>query len=194
MKKQVLSIIVFALSAFVWTACESKPAASTGNAEQSEAVAQALFTPENIQALVSADWDSVPQELLDTMGVKSLKAFKQEVKDAQCDNLQYYFGRGAAVELDGEGQLTKVTADDENAIVIHLTAESVAYGYIAFRNEADYNAFVKKTEKPADAQPAEGEEEEGMEYTADGKNTDPETSFPGFETDKWYFVSFTSNM
>ncbi len=177
-------MIMIAVAAFVFAACQPKQPANQETAKTTETAAAASVTPEKIKALVDAEWDSVPQAVLDDLGFKALKLFKQEVKDAQCDNLQYYFGKGASVELDNEGQLTKSTADDENAIIVHLTAESVAYGSIAFRNEADYNEFAKKAE--ASKPKVEGE---GMEYEAVGK--DPEMS--GYEADKWFFVIFTND-
>jgi hypothetical protein len=60
----------------------------------------------------------------------------------------------------------------------------VAYGSIAFRNEADYNEFAKKVK---DIKP--NEDGEGMEFEAIGK--DPEMS--GYEKDKWFFVNFTND-
>lgn len=184
-KNAILSVIVLAVVVMM-SACKSKPADNT-NAEQQESTTTAALTPEGLISLVNAEWDAVPQDLLDSMGVKALKSFKEEVKDAQVDNLQYYFGRGASVELDNEGQPVKITADDENAIVIYLTAESVAYGSIAFRSEADYNEFMKK----ANAFSEKAGEEPEMEFTDSGKNTEEDN--PGFEKDKWFFVDFTSN-
>lgn len=189
MKKSLISMTVVALAAFIMAACESKPAAPKEEAEKTEAVAQTNLTPESIKALIDADWDAVPQELLDTMGIKTLKAFKQEVKEAQNDNLQYYFGQGATVEIDEEGMATKITIDGENAVVIHLTAESVAYGSIAFSNEADYKAFLQKVE----AYKANAGEDD-IEFADDGKNVDPEGGMPGFEAGKWFIVSFTSGV
>lgn len=183
--KFFFSIISLAIVAMM-SACKSKPA-DNANAEQQESAATAVLTPEGLISLVNAEWEAVPQDLLDSMGVKALKSFKEEVKDAQVDNLQYYFGRGASVELDNEGQPVKITADDENAIVIYLTAESVAYGSIAFRSEADYNEFMKK----ANAFSEKAGEEPEMEFTDSGKNTEEDN--PGFEKDKWFFVDFTSN-
>lgn len=183
--KFFFSIISLAIVAMM-SACKSKPA-DNANAEQQESAATAVLTPEGLISLVNAEWDAVPQDLLDSMGIKALKSFKQEVKDAQVDNLQYYFGRGASVELDNEGQPVKITADDENAIVIYLTAESVAYGSIAFRSEADYNEFMKK----ANAFSEKAGEEPEMEFTESGKNTEEDN--PGFEKDKWFFVDYTYN-
>ena len=187
-KNAIISMIVLAVIVMM-SACKSKPT-DNANAEQpkdTDTTAVASITPENMVALVNAEWDAVPQDLLDAMGIKVLKSFKEEVKEAQNDNLQYYFGRGASVELDNEGQPVKITADDENAIVIYLTAESVAYGSIAFRSEADYNEFMKK----ANAFSEKAGEEPEMEFTESGKNT--EEDIPGFEKDKWFFVDFTSN-
>lgn len=184
-KNAILSVIVLAVVVMM-SACKSKPADNT-NAEQQESAATTALTPEGLISLVNADWDAVPQDLLDSMGVKALKSFKKEEKEAQVDNLQYYFGRGASVELDNEGQPVKITADSENAIVIYLTAESVAYGSIAFRSEADYNEFMKK----ANAFSEKAGEEPEMEFTDSGKNTEEDN--PGFEKDKWFFVDFTSN-
>ena len=184
-KTAILSVIVLAVVVMM-SACKSKPA-DNANAKQQENAATAALTPEGLISLVNAEWDAVPQDLLDSMGVKVLKSFKEEVKDAQVDNLQYYYGRGASVELDNEGQPVKITADDENAIVIYLTAESVAYGSIAFRSEADYNEFMKK----ANAFSEKAGEEPEMEFTDSGKNTEEDN--PGFEKDKWFFVDFTSN-
>ena len=184
-KNAILSVIVLAVVVMM-SACKSKPA-DNANAEQQESAATAVLTPEGLISLVNAEWDAVPQGLLDSMGVKVLKSFKEEVKDAQVDNLQYYFGRGASVELDNEGQPVKITADSEDAIVIYLTAESVAYGSIAFRSEADYNEFMKK----ANAFSEKAGEEPEMEFTDSGKNTEEDN--PGFEKDKWFFVDFTSN-
>lgn len=183
--KFFFSIISLAIVAMM-SACKSKPA-DNANAEQQESAATVALTPESLISLVNAEWDAVPQDLLDSMGIKALKSFKQEVKDAQVDNLQYYFGRGASVELDNEGQPVKITADDENAIVIYLTAESVAYGSIAFRSEADYNEFMKK----ANAFSEKAGEEPEMEFTESGKNTEEDN--PGFEKDKWFFVDYTYN-
>ena len=185
--KFLFSIISLAIVAMV-SACKSKPAEPAEKSDDAAKTELVCLTPENIEALVNADWDAVPQELLDSMGIKALKSFKEEVKDAQCDNMQYYFGRGASVELDNEGQPVKITADDDNAIVIYLTAESVAYGSIAFRSEADYNEFVKKTES---VNKENADEEASFEFTDSGKNTEGDT--PGFEKDKWFFVDFTSD-
>ena len=184
-KNAILSVIVLAVVVMM-SACKSKPA-DNANAEQQESTTTAALTPEGLISLVNAEWDAVPQDLLDSMGVKVLNTFKKEEKEAQVDNLQYYYGRGASVELDNEGQPVKITADDENAIVIYLTAESVAYGSIAFRSEADYNEFMKK----ANAFSEKAGEEPEMEFTDSGKNTEEDN--PGFEKDKWFFVDFTSN-
>lgn len=187
-KNAILSVIVLAVVVMM-SACKSKPA-DNANAEQQESAATAALanlTPECLISLVNADWDAVPQDLLDSMGVKALKSFKQEAKEAQVDNLQYYFGRGASVELDNEGQPVKITADSENAIVIYLTAESVAYGTIAFSSEADYNEFMKK----AEAFSEKAGEEPDMEFTGNGKNTEDEN--PGYEKDKWFFVDYIYN-
>ena len=184
-KNAILSVIVLAVVVMM-SACKSKPA-DNANAEQQESAATAILTPEGLISLVNAEWDAVPQDLLDSMGVKVLNTFKKEEKEAQVDNLQYYYGRGASVELDNEGQPVKITADDENAIVIYLTAESVAYGSIAFRSEADYNEFMKKAEAFSEKA---GEEPE-MEFTGSGKNT--EEGYPGFEKDKWFIVDYTSD-
>ena len=184
-KNAILSVIVLAVFVMM-SACKSKPA-DNANAGQQESAATAVLTPEGLISLVNAEWDAVPQDLLDSMGVKVLKSFKEEVKDAQVDNLQYYYGRGASVELDNEGQPVKITADDDNAIVIYLTAESVAYGSIAFRSEADYNEFMKK----ANAFSEKAGEEPDMEFTGNGKNTEDEN--PGYEKDKWFFVDYIYN-
>lgn len=187
MKKYLLSVTMFALAIVSMVACKAK----TDDAQKQEqkventAAAAAAINPEDVKALVDADWDAVPQSLLDKMGVKVLKAFKEEAKEAQVDNMQYYFGRGASVELDKEGQLTKATADDANAVIIYLTAESVAYGTIAFANETEYNEFVKKTQAKANGEEAE------IEYEPQGKNAD---DTPGYEAGKWFMVDFTSNM
>lgn len=184
-KNAILSVIVLAVVVMM-SACKSKPA-DNANAEQQESAATAVLTPEGLISLVNAEWDAVPQDLLDSMGVKVLNTFKKEEKEAQVDNLQYYYGRGASVELDNEGQPVKITADSENAIVIYLTAESVAYGSIAFRSEADYNEFMKK----ANAFSEKAGEEPEMEFTGSGKNT--EEGYPGFEKDKWFIVDYTSD-
>lgn len=186
MKNKFLFTVISLAIVAMMSACKSKPA-DNANAEQQESTTTAALTPEGLISLVNAEWDAVPQGLLDSMGVKVLKSFKEEVKDAQVDNLQYYFGRGASVELDNEGQPVKITADSENAIVIYLTAESVAYGTIAFSSEADYNEFIKK----ADAFKEKAGEEPDMEFTGNGKNTEDDN--PGYEKDKWFFVDFTSN-
>ena len=185
MKKYLLSMTVFALASISLIACKAKTDNAQKPEEKVENTAAAAITPEDMLTLLDAEWDSVPQSLLDKMGIKVLKAFKEEAKDAQCDNQQYYFGRGASVELDKEGQLTKATADDANAIIIYLTAESVAYGSIAFANEADYNDFVKKTQEKKNA-------EEGLEFDAQGQEKEGEAT-PGFEAGKWFFVNFTSD-
>ena len=184
-KNAILSVIVLAVVVMM-SACKSKPA-DNANAEQQESAATAALTPEGLISLVNAEWDAVPQDLLDSMGVKVLNTFKKEEKEAQVDNLQYYYGRGASVELDNEGQPVKITADSENAIVIYLTAESVAYGSIAFRSEADYNEFMKK----AEAFSEKAGEEPDMEFTGNGKNTEDEN--PGYEKDKWFFVDYIYN-
>ena len=186
MKKYFLFTVISLAIVAMMSACKSKPA-DNANAEQQESTTTAALTPEGLISLVNAEWDAVPQDLLDSMGVKVLNTFKKEEKEAQVDNLQYYYGRGASVELDSEGQPVKITADDENAIVIYLTAESVAYGSIAFRSEADYNEFMKK----ANAFSEKAGEEPEMEFTDSGKNTEEDN--PGFEKDKWFFVDFTSN-
>ena len=186
MKNKFLITVISLAIVTMMSACKSKPA-DNANAEQQESTTTAALTPEGLISLVNAEWDAVPQDLLDSMGVKVLNTFKKEEKEAQVDNLQYYYGRGASVELDNEGQPVKITADDENAIVIYLTAESVAYGSIAFRSEADYNEFMKK----ANAFSEKAGEEPEMEFTDSGKNTEEDN--PGFEKDKWFFVDFTSN-
>ena len=186
MKNKILFTVISLAIVAMMSACKSKPA-DNANAEQQESTTTAALTPEGLISLVNAEWDAVPQDLLDSMGVKVLNTFKKEEKEAQVDNLQYYYGRGASVELDNEGQPVKITADDENAIVIYLTAESVAYGSIAFRSEADYNEFMKK----ANAFSEKAGEEPEMEFTDSGKNTEEDN--PGFEKDKWFFVDFTSN-
>lgn len=187
--KNKLIITIFSLAVIaMMSACKQKPAEKTDQTVNTGNTELVGLTPEDVEALVKAEWDSVPQDLLDKMGVKELKSFKEEVKEAQNDNVQYYFGRGASVELDKEGQPVKISADNENAIVIYITAESVAYGSIAFRSEADYNDFVKKTEtinKPST------DEEAVFEFTASGKNTKDDT--PGYEKEKWFFVDFTSD-
>lgn len=184
-KNAILSVIVLAVVVMM-SACKSKPS-DNANAEQQESTTTAALTPECLISLVNADWDAVPQDLLDSIGVKVLNTFKKEEKEAQVDNLQYYYGRGASVELDNEGQPVKITADSENAIVIYLTAESVAYGTIAFSSEADYNEFIKK----AEAFKEKAGEEPDMEFTGNGKNTEDDN--PGYEKNKWFFVDFTSN-
>ena len=168
-------------------ACKAKPAE---NVEQPKDAVTTL-APEHLVTLINGDWEAVPQELLDAVGMKTLKAFRQEVKDAQCDNLQYYYGKGATVELNEEGQPVAITSDDDNAVVIHLTAESVAYGTIAFRNEADYNEFLKKAD--AYKQTLTGEEDLAIEFTGDGKNTGEEKQMQGYENDKWYIVQFIAD-
>ena len=190
MKKNLFSITIMALTIMMMSACKSKPVESTEN-EGTATTATVTLTPEHVEALVNADWDAVPKELLDSMGFVALKSFKQEAQEAQNDNLQYYFGKGASVELDEEGILQKVDVSDENAIVLHLTAESVAYGSIAFRNEADYNDFVAKAQAFIENKKSAGEEEY-MEFEAAGKDTDGADD--GYESGKWYFVYFTGTM
>ena len=187
MKKFAIFSIIALAAAVMVCACKAKPAE---NVEQPKAAVTTL-APEHLVSLIDADWAAVPQELLDAMGLKTLKAFKQEVKDAQCDNLQYYYGKGATVELNEEGQPVAITSDDDNAVVIHLTAESVAYGTIAFKNEADYNEFLKKAD--AYKQTLTGEEDLAVEYTGEGKNTGEEKQMPGYENDKWYIVEFIAD-
>ena len=191
MKKNVILAMISLAVVVMMSACKSKPA-DNANAEQPEETAapQLSITPENMASLVDAEWDAVPQDLLDAMGIKALKSFKEEVKDAQNDNLQYYFGRGASVELDKEGEPIKITADEDNAIVIYLTAESVAYGTIAFRSEADYNAFMEKADAIKESKEKAGEELD-IEFEGNGKNTEGDEQ--GYEKDKWFFVYYTSN-
>ena len=180
------SIIALAATVMV-SACKSK---SAENTEQPKTAVTTL-TPEHLASLVDADWDAVPQDLLNAMGMKTLKTFKQEVKDAQCDNLQYYYGNGATVELNDEGQPVAIASNDDNAAVIHLTAESVAYGTIAFRNEADYNEFLKKAD--AYMNNLTGNDEIEIEFTGEGKNTEEDKQMPGYEKDKWFFVYFIAS-
>lgn len=193
MKKFFLAMSVLAVSACVFVSCETKPAATSSQQSQQQsqqsapaAAAQASINPEQMKALVNAEWDAVPQALLDSMGVKPLKSFKEEAKEAQNDNVQYYFGKGASVELDAEGHLTKVVADDDNAVVVYLTAESVAYGSIAFRSEAAYNEFVKKVQ--AEKGKEADDESINLEYEPKGKKAND-----GYEADKWFFVDFTAD-
>ena len=186
--KKIAIFSILALAAIVMvSACKSKPAENT---EQPKETAVVNLHPEDLEVLVNADWDAVPQGLLNNIGIKPLNSFKQEVKDAQCDNLQYYYGNGASVELDKEGQPVKIASDDENAVVVYLTAESVAYGTIAFRNEADYNEFMKKANAIKESKEKAGEELD-MEFEGKGKNTEGDET--GYEKDKWYFVYFTYN-
>ncbi|MBP5391792.1 MAG: hypothetical protein J6Y40_06930 [Bacteroidales bacterium] len=185
-KYAIFSIIALAAAVMIY-ACKAKPAE---NVEQPKDAVTTL-APEHLVTLINGDWEAVPQELLDAVGMKTLKAFRQEVKDAQCDNLQYYYGKGATVELNEEGQPVAITSDDDNAVVIHLTAESVAYGTIAFRNEADYNEFLKKAD--AYKQTLTGEEDLAIEFTGDGKNTGEEKQMQGYENDKWYIVQFIAD-
>lgn len=188
MKKFFLPMTFIALAVMFLSACDTKPAATTEKTEETENTAAVNITSENMMALCESDWDAVPDSLLNAMGIKALKSYKEEAKDAQCDDMRYYFGKGATVELNDKGDLTKVTADDENAIVLYLTAESVSYGTIAFRSEADYNDFKKKAEasKPA------ADDEESIEFEFKGKNTEGEDA--GYEKDKWYFVEFNSTI
>ena len=187
MKKFAFFSIIALFAAVMISSCKAKPAE---NVEQPKDAVTA-FAPDNLVTLINSDWAAVPQELLDAVGMKTLKAFRQEVKDAQCDNLQYYYGKGATVELDEEGQAVAITSDDDNAVVIHLTAESVAYGTIAFRNEADYNEFLKKAD--AYRQTLTGNEDLAIEFTGDGKNTGDEKQMPGYESGKWYIVNFIAD-
>lgn len=189
MKKFAFFSIIALAAAVMVCACKAKPAE---NVEQPKDAVTTL-APEHLVTLINGDWEAVPQELLDAMGLKVLKSFRQEVKDAQCDNLQYYYGKGATVELNDEGQPVAITADDDNAIVIHLTAESVAYGTIAFRNEADYNEFMKKADATKTVGEKAVEDDVEIEYTGQGKNTEDEKQMPGYEKDKWYIVDFTAN-
>ena len=59
MKKYTM--IMIAVAAFIFAACDSKPAANQEKAETTETAAAASVTPEKIKALVDAEWDSVPQ-------------------------------------------------------------------------------------------------------------------------------------
>jgi len=191
MKKIAIFSFITLATIVMISACKAKTAENTNPEQTKDTVAAVMnLTPENMVALVDADWDAVPQEVLDAMGVKALNSFKKEVKDAQVDNMQYYFGKDAVVELDAEGKPVKIADDNENAVVIHLTAESVAYGTIAFRNEADYNEFMNKANTVKENKDKAGEELE-MEFSGLGKNTEAEV--PGFEKDKWFLVNFTSN-
>ena len=185
-KYAIFSIIALAAAVMIY-ACKAKPAE---NVEQPTETTVTAFAPENLVTLINSDWAAVPQELLDAVGMKTLKAFRQEVKDAQCDNLQYYYGKGATVELNEEGQPVAITSDDDNAVDIHLTAESAAYGTIAFRNEYEYDQFMKKANEIKEAKEKAGEELD-MEFEGIGKNT--EGNEAGYEKDKWYFVNFTYN-
>lgn len=187
MKKVFLSLTIVALAAIGMSACKSKTAEPTDKAEKAETTAAVNITSENLAALIDADWDAVPQTLLDSMGIKVLKSFKEEAKEAQCDNVQYYYGKGATVEIDEEGITKKVTADDNHAVVIHLTAESVASGYIAFRSEADYNDFMKKAPKKTG-------EEEGLEFEFNGNGDEADWLWSsGYEKGKWYIVEFIND-
>ena len=185
MKKiALLSIIALAVALI---SCKSKTAENADQPKDNTEIAKG-FVPECIETLVNADWDAVPQELLDAMGMKPLNSFKQEVKDAQVDNLQYYFGKGAEVELDNEGHAVKITDKDDDAVVIYLTAESVAYGTIAFRSEADYNEFLKKAQAIKESKEKAGQEVE-MEFVGIGKNVGSEDR--GYDEGEWYFVEYT---
>ncbi|MBO4787200.1 MAG: hypothetical protein J5510_09035 [Prevotella sp.] len=188
MKKFLLPMTFIALAVMFLSACDTKPAATTEKTEEAEQTAAVNINSDNMMALINADWDAVPDSLLNAMGIKALKSYRKEVKDAQCDVMHYYYGKGATVELNDEGDLTKITADDENAVVLYLTAESASYGTIAFRNEADYNDFKKK----AETSEPKSEEEESVEFEFKGKNTAGEET--GYEKDKWYFVEFNSTI
>ncbi len=190
MKKNSFYAVLAVVALAVMAACKSKQAepAEAQKAEQTVTSEPLRLAPEHLVALIDADWDAVPQDLLDKMGMKALKSFKKEFKEAQVDNLQYYFGRGASVELDNEGQPVKITAENENAVVLYLTAESVAYGTIAFRSEADYNEFMKKTGAKAKDN---AEEEIVIEYEGKGMNTAGDE--PGYEKGKWFFVRYIAD-
>lgn len=187
MKKiAIFSILAFAAIVMI-SACKAKPAETP---EPPKEVPVLNITPENLVALVNAEWNAVPQDLLDAMGVKPLNSFFQEVKDAQCDIQHYYYGNGASVELDKDGQLVKVDSDDDNGVVVYLTAESVAYGTIGFRSEADYNEFLKKAQAIKESKEKAGQEVD-MEFVGIGKNVGSEDR--GYDEGEWYFVEYTYN-
>jgi PBP1b-binding outer membrane lipoprotein LpoB len=74
MKKYTM--IMIAVAAFVFAACQPKQPANQETAKTTETAAAASVTPEKIKALVDAEWDSVPQAVLDDLGFKALKLFK----------------------------------------------------------------------------------------------------------------------
>ncbi len=185
-KKLSLSKTIIALAALSMLACKPKASEPTETAEAteketSETTTPLNLTPANLKALVySETWNPAPQALLDDMGVKQMDAFEQKQENAQCDNIQYYYGKGVKLKLNEHGGLKKVTTSADDAVIIHLTAESMAQGYIAFRNEADYKAFLKKTE-------GKTSEEMGLEYEDEGTEID---WIEALEQGKWFLVSF----
>ena len=178
---------IIALAALSMLACKPKASEPTTTTEPTETTETTVtttplnLTPDNLKALVYSEvWNPAPQALLDDMGVKQLEAFEQEQEDAQCDNISYYYGKGVALELNENGGLKKVTVNADDAVIIHLTAESMAQGYIAFHSKADYEAFLKKTKGKTN-------EQMGMEYEDEGTVTD---WIDALEQGKWHLISF----
>ena len=185
--KRSLSKSIIALAALSMLACKPKASEPTETTESTETTETTVtttplnLTPENLKALVYAEtWNPAPQALLDDMGVKQLEAFEQEMENAQCDNISYYYGKGVSLELNEHGGLKKVAVNADDAVIIHLTAESMAQGYIAFHSKADYEAFLKKTKGKTN-------EQMGLEYEDEG--TDAEW-IDALEQGKWYLISF----
>lgn len=138
MKKHLLSLAAISLAIVLAAACKAKPA------DNPEPVKPANITAEQFTAFLVAEPEK-NQVFLDSMGIEKLNYFFEAGGPTdQCDNEHFYYGRGAKVELNEDGGTSKVTPEDEHAVVIHIGGEGTVCGYIAFRSEEDYNNFISK--------------------------------------------------
>ena len=183
MKKHLLSLAAISLAIVLAAACKAKPADNPEPAKPEIA----NITPEYMTAFLVADSDTAPA-YLDSMGIKKLNYFFEEGGPyAQCDNEQFYYGRGAKVELNENGGTSKITPEDEHAVVIHVGGEGTVNGYFAFRSEEDYNNFVSKIPQIDE----ETQVEPWLEVTPHSNGDACEWLWDaGFEKGKWYIAEF----
>jgi hypothetical protein len=181
MKKHLLSLAVIALAIVLAAACKEKPA------ENPEPVKPASITAEHFTAFLVTEPEKA-QAFLDSMGIKKLNYFFEEGgPGAQCDNEQSYYGRGAVVELTEDGGTSKITPEDEHAVVIHVGGEGTVNGYFAFRSEEDYNNFISKLPKIDE----ETQEAPWLEVEPKGNGDANDWLWDsGFEKGKWYIAEF----
>lgn len=187
MKKHLLSLAAISLAIVLTAACKAKPA-DTPEPAKTEI---ANITAEYMTAFLVADDDTAPA-YLDSMGIKRLNYFYEEGgPGAQCPNEHSYYGRGAKVELNENGGITKLTPEDENAVVIHVGGEGTVNGYFAFRSEEDYNNFVNKVPQIDE----ETQVDPWLEVTPHSNGDDCSWLWEllwesGFEKGKWYVAEF----